>query len=278
MTAQDTIHLANDLRDQGKSNEAINLLTPLIRHKKIEISAQAYDAMGLCYQGQRQLDLALECYKKGLALVINSDLYERIENLHRNIGMIYEIREQWDEAEKYFLASIEYGQKHDEYQDQQRVSIGMTYARLGKMSVARNQLAKAKEYFDKSSDAFVGSKHYRWVTLNALYRVSYLIAIKSLHEAQSEITRIISELLEMKHIPWLLQAYRLAGDIEKGLGSIDKAKMYYLMTLHELRHLDSFEARQRVQAEIDQRLRPVLPSDEKDGVWQNEQLVRYEVI
>jgi len=150
--AQAQINLGAALLMQG---EYVKALPELLRARELAPkNADVENFLGLAYYyGQKEYDLAVECYKRALA--INPDRTD----VRNNLGLVYLEQNNYDQALtefNYCLKDLVYQNKH-----LPQTNIGLTYLKMNDYDKALAALTRAVELSPNYANAYkiIGKVH-----------------------------------------------------------------------------------------------------------------------
>lgn len=143
------VEIANIYFYKGEYKKALSYLLIILDYRRPQDQNIALANMraGLCYEGLRDLDKALEC------LLYAIELYESIlgENDHHtssaysNVGMIYDQMKKYDEALTYYFKGLEVDKI---YFGEYHVEVAKVYDNIGVVYKALKEYERALYYYD----------------------------------------------------------------------------------------------------------------------------------
>ena len=142
--------------DEWEGNET---QTPIERCQKVyemakkagAISQQSWigDGLAKMYIGAGNLDMAFALAEESVALDRKIGSLHNLPRSLGTLGNVYKIWGEWDKAEKYFTEALSISQKQNI-----AASIAMASYLLGALNMAKEDFAKAREFFETAADLF----------------------------------------------------------------------------------------------------------------------------
>jgi len=254
--SQKLINQADQLRDSGKTNEAIKILTPLLKAKNYKVAVNATISLGICNSNQGKYEKAIELYKKAIAICEKHKWMARIGSIYRDIGIAYKSAGKYKEAEKLFLKSIDFMKKYYDEGQGMNASVGITHAKLGTLYLAMKKYSKARSSFEKARKMLKKGNHAYWSLIADVDYSQFLTDQKQFKKAKELLQKSIPKAVKMEKEYFLVKALTLSGDCEKGLKNSDGSKMFYAMAKITVEKIfDSEEVREKFEKKIEERLK-----------------------
>lgn len=254
--SQKTINKANQLRDSGKTNEAMKILIPLLKSKEYKVAVNATISLGICYSNEGKYEKSIELYKKAIALCEKNKWKSRIGSIYRDMAIVTKGAKKYKGAEKLFLKSIEFQKKYYDEGQGMNASVGITHAKLGTLYILTKEFSKAKKEFKIARKMLKKGNHEYWSLMTEVDYAGFLITQKKFPEAKKIIQKAIPETIRQDKEYFLVKGLIVSGDIEKGLKNPDGAKMFYSMAKMIVEKIfDSKEVREKFLEEIERKLK-----------------------
>jgi len=255
--SQKIIDQANQLRDSGKTKEAMKILLPLTKSENYKIAVNAIISLGICYSNEGSYEKSTELYKKAILLCEKNKWLERIGSIYRDMAIAAKGAKKYKEAEKLFLKSIDFQKKNSDEGQGLNASLGITYSKLGLNYSETKMFLEARKAFKKAKRLLDKSDHKYWRLIEMIDESSFLARTSrdlSLRKAKKILEIAITEAIKQEKEYKLIEAFILAGDCERGLKNIDGAKMFYSMAELALNKIfDSKEVREGFEEDLRKR-------------------------
>lgn len=190
--------------------------------------ALAYGKLGLgaLYLNMGQYALAYENHLEGLESVRGLDDVDLEMTYLMNIGIINQLLEDYDEAEKYLIMAKDLGEKQ---QLSQR--LGQVFGNLGVVELKRNNFGRSIQYYEQAIEYFekIGAKTQAAVCYQ---NMGYSYAqLNSNEEAEIAYDKSIGLRLETGDSLGYARGLRYKGELFLELGQLLQAKSLLLQSL-----------------------------------------------
>lgn len=141
---------------QRYANEALRLAET---HHNVVGELAAVSMLGMWHESKRDLDGALECFERSLALAKQGGHSDRVANALVNIGRIKVHREEYEASIPYFLEAVSTFEALKRWDGMARAlnNAGIAYADLGQLDEAAEIYGRALELHERIADVVGGS-------------------------------------------------------------------------------------------------------------------------
>lgn len=254
--SQSLINKANQLRDSGKTKEAMKILTPLLKSKDYQVAANATISLGICYSNESNYEKSMALYKKAIEICEKHNWKSRIGSIYRDMAIVTKGAKKYKEAEKLFKKSIEFQKKYYDEGQGLNASIGITYAKLGTLYILTKEFDRAKKEMEIARKMLKKGNHEYWALMTEVDYAGFLVIQKKYSEAKKIIQKATPEAIRQEKEYFLVKSLIVSGDIEKGLKNPDGAKMFYsIAKLTVTKIFSSKKVREKFGEEIEERLK-----------------------
>jgi signal transduction histidine kinase len=203
--------------------EKINPKTEYVLRNK----AVSLNCLGNIYVSLNQLDIALETFKKSIAIEEKLKNYLGIAINYQNIGGVYENQNKLDLALENYRKSLEFNKKIDSKIGFMicNNSIGVVLIKQNKPKEAFESIEPTIPFAEKSGDAFYIASSY--INLGWAY-----LKLNDLGKAKMRINKGLQIAEEKKLTFYIANAYQLLSEIAEKEKKYDLAT-YYLKTYYK---------------------------------------------
>lgn len=157
----------------------------------------SYNNLGVCYRATYQLDKALDCIQRALK-------GSRVQSylMLSNIGYIYLLKNELEEAQKYYLEALEKSEEVKEFRNLPDILYRLVY-----ISIELEEYAQAQKHLDRLKQI---SQETNIETINQYYHFASILLLKASGEisALAEAIKLLKEALAKEDLApsWRLEA------------------------------------------------------------------------
>ncbi len=229
------IHIASELKEIGKIDEAKDMLLKTIKRlKEKEKLAEAYNIIGNIYSDKQEYKSARRYYLKSIKLKAQSHDMKGLASVYNNLGLSLEQSRSYKKALFYLEKSLEIHREMN-----YKFAYGITTLNMGLLYYKMKNYEKAMELYQKAADIneSIESNSATIIVYNNIGSLKYrLNDLKAAIHYKKKALKIADE---VQNYPWAFKLNLRLASIYGEIGKFDEAFLYLNEAKKCLKHVDN---------------------------------------